>query len=54
MAKKSRYNQLELDLFQVLEQYPKDIVLNERQQARIDELDATKHVLICNIKKDNV
>jgi len=54
MAKKSRYNQLELDLFQVLEQYPEEIVLNERQQAHIDELDATKHVLICNVKKDNV
>ena len=54
MAKKSKYQPLELDLFQVLEQYPKEIVKNKRQRANIDKLDATKHVLICNVKKDNV
>ena len=54
MAKKSKYQPLELDLFQVLEQYPKEIVKNKRQRANINELDATKHVLICNVKKDNV
>ena len=54
MSKKSKYQPLELDLFQVLEQYPKEIVKNKRQRAQISELDATKHVLICNVKKDNV
>lgn len=54
MAKKSKYQPLELDLFQVLEQYPKEIVKNKRQRAHISELDATRHVLICNVKKDNV
>ncbi len=54
MAKKSKYQPLELDLFQVLEQYPEEIVKNKRQRANINELDATKHVLICNVKKDNV
>ena len=38
----------------MLEQYPKEIVKNKRQRAQISELDATKHVLICNVKKDNV
>lgn len=53
MAKKTKYNPLELDLFQVLEQYPINIVKN-RHVANIDKLNATKHVLICNVKKDNV
>lgn len=53
MAKKIKHNPLELNLFQVLEQYPDTIVKN-RRKADIDKLDATKHVLICNVKKDNV
>lgn len=54
MANKSKYQPLELDLFQVLEQYPEEIVRNKRQRAHVNKLDATKHVLICNVKKDNV
>ena len=53
MAKKTKKSPLELDLFQVIEQYPKHIV-KHKSQANIDKLDATKHVLICNVKKNNV
>lgn len=54
MTKKSKYQPLELDLFQILEQYPQEIVRNEKQCANIKDLDVTKHVLICNVKKDNI
>ena len=54
MAKKTKYQPLELDLFHVLEQYPDEIVRNKHQRVYVEELDATKHVLICNVKKDNV
>lgn len=54
MVKKSKYQSLELDLFRVLEQYPKGIVKKNRQRAHINDLDVTKHVLICNVKKNNV
>lgn len=53
MAKKTKNSPLELDLFQVIEQYPEHIV-KHKSQANIDKLDATKHVLICNVKKNNV
>ena len=53
MAKKIKHNPLELDLFQLLEQYPDTIVKN-RRKANVDKLDVTKHVLICNVKKDNI
>lgn len=44
----------QLDLFQVQAEYPKEIVQNSSQEINLDDLDVSKNVLICNVKKDNV
>ena len=54
MLKKTNIKQpLELDLFSVLAQYPEVIVRNEQVDG-FEDLDLSKNVLICNVKKDNV
>lgn len=54
MPKKSNIQQpLELDLFSVQAEYPEYIVKNEPNE-NFDELDLSKNVLICNVKKDNM
>lgn len=44
----------ELDLFSVREEYPIEIVNNKDTVGHFDNLDLSKNVLICNVKKDNV
>lgn len=44
---------LQLDLFQLQAEYPKEIVQNPSQEIDLDKLDISKNVLICNVKKDN-
>lgn len=54
MIKKSNIQQpLELDLFSVQAQYPEVIVRNEPENG-FEDLDLSKNVLICNVKKDNM
>ena len=54
MIKKSNIQQpLELDLFSVQAQYPEVIVRNEPESG-FEDLDLSKNVLICNVKKDNM
>lgn len=51
---KTKQNPLQLDLFQVQVEYPREIVQNPSQEINLDNLDVSKNVLICNVKKDNV
>lgn len=44
----------QLDLFQVQLDYPKEIVKNSTKGVNTENLDISKNVLICNVKKDNV
>lgn len=44
----------ELDLFSVQAEYPNEIVNNQEVVGHFDNLDMSKKVLICNVKKDNV
>lgn len=43
----------QLDLFQLQMEYPKEIIRNSSQEIDLDNLDVSKNVLICNVKKDN-
>lgn len=55
MAKNTNKSQIpELDLFSVQVQYPNEIVNNQDVVEHFDDLDLSKNVLICNVKKDNV
>ncbi len=55
MARANIKQQLQqLDLFQVQAEYPKEIVQNSSQEINLDNLDVSKNVLICNVKKDDV
>ena len=47
-------NPQQLDLFQIQTEYPKDIVQNSSQEIDLNDLNVSKQVLICNVKKDNV
>lgn len=54
MLKKPNIQQpLELDLFSVQAQYPGVIVRNNPENG-FEDLDLSKNVLICNVKKDNI
>ena len=44
----------QLDLFQVQAEYPKQIIDNSRQGMDLNDLDLTRNVLVCNVKKDNM
>ena len=44
----------QLDLFQVQLEYPKEIVKHSSQEIDLDEIDVSKNVLVCNVKKDNI
>ena len=44
---------MELDLFSVQAEYPKDIVNNREIAEHFEDLDLSKNVLVCNVKKDN-
>ena len=44
---------MELDIFSVQAQYPEVIVKNEPENG-FEDLDLSKNVLICNVKKDNM
>lgn len=55
MAKTNKIsNPLQLDLFQLQIEYPKEIVNNPIQEIDLDDLDMSQNVLICNVKPDNV
>ena len=44
----------QLDLFQLQAEYPKHIINNSSQSIDLNDLDLTKNVLVCNVKKDNM
>ncbi len=44
----------QLDLFQLQAQYPEQIIDNSNQNIDLNDLDLTKNVLVCNVKKDNM
>ena len=55
MARAYQKNQpQQLDLFQLQAEYPNEIIKNPSQEINLDDLDLSKNVLICNVKKDNV
>lgn len=55
MTKRNNISQIpELDLFSVQAEYPVEIVNNQSATGHFEDLDMTKNVLICNVKKDNV
>ena len=55
MANNTNKSQIsELDLFSLQEEYPNEIVNNQDIVGHFDNLDLSKNVLICNVKKDNV
>ncbi len=55
MAKRKNISQIpELDLFNIQAEYPVEIVNNQSATGHFEDLDMTKNVLICNVKKDNV
>lgn len=45
---------LQLDLFQLQEQYPNSVIKNNQLDVESDDLDISKNVLVCNVKKDNM
>ena len=45
---------LELDFSEVQAEYPHGIVKNSLDESHFDDLDLSKNVLVCNVKKDNV
>ena len=51
---KIKQHPLQLDLFQVQAEYPQEIIQNPSQEIDLDDLDVSRNVLICNVKKDNV
>lgn len=51
---KIKQHPLQLDLFQVHAEYPKEIVQNPSQEIDLNDLDVSKNVLVCNVKKDNI
>lgn len=53
-AKRSMQKPQQLDLFQLQQEYPDEIVINSEQQTPLEDLDLSKNVLICNVKKDNM
>ncbi len=44
----------QLDLFQLMQEYPQEIVKNSSQEIDLDDIDVAQNVLICNVKKDNM
>lgn len=55
MAKSTNNFQIsELDLFSLQAEYPNEIVNNQEVVGHFDNLDMSRNVLICNVKKDNV
>lgn len=52
-TKKNILQPQQLDLFQLQNLYPKEIIQNSSQEIDLDNLDISKNVLICNVKKDN-
>ena len=44
----------QLDLFQLQQEFPKEIVINQDKNSAYDDIDISKNVLICNVKKDNM
>ena len=55
MAKTKKISNLQqLDLFQLQQEFPKEIVQNPSQNIDLKDLDVSKNVLICNVKKDNM
>lgn len=55
MAKTNKIStSLQLDLFQLQQEFPEKIIRNMSQEVNLDGLDVSKNVLICNVKKDNI
>lgn len=44
----------ELDLFSVQAEFPNGIVNNQSDAEHFEDLDLSKNVLVCNVKKDNI
>ena len=53
-TKHSKQKPKQLDLFQLQHDYPKEIVINKECDNSFENLDISKNVLICNVKKDNM
>ena len=51
---KSISTPLQLDLFQLQNEYPEEITINPSQDIDLECLDLSRNVLVCNVKKDNV
>lgn len=45
---------LELDFSEVQAEYPHGIVKNSLDESHFDDLDLSKNVLVCNVKKNNM
>lgn len=55
MARRTNITQIpELDLFSIQAEYPLEIINNHIGESHYDDVDMSKNVLICNVKKDNV
>ena len=44
----------QLDLFQLQQEYPKEIVINKNKDSNFEDIDLSRNVLVCNVKKDNM
>lgn len=54
MARKIIQDSQQLDLFQLQLEYPNEIVKNSSHDFDLENIDLSRRVLICNVKKDNV
>ena len=54
MAKAVKQEPQQLDLFELQAEFPNEIVQNPSHNVGLDDIDITRNVLICNVKKDNI
>lgn len=54
LATQKKLQPQQLDFFQLLTEYPKEIVNNPSRKIDLNDLELNKNVLVCNVKKDNV
>ena len=51
---KNKCNPIQLDLFQLKKNYPDAVIKDNTLDDGFDDLDISKNVLVCNVKKDNI
>ena len=54
MTRKNTQHPQQLDLLQLQLEYPNEIVKNLSDDIDLEDVDLSRRVLICNVKKDNV